>query len=334
MPTNLAFAAYEGLPISDPNCFTQVELPMPTPAANEIVVAIQALSLNPIDTKLRASLPKQTDPKIFGYDAVGRVEALGSAVTEFFVGQRVLYAGTTKKAGSYQHYQAVPANLVASAPAAAPAEELAALPLVGLTAWEVLFEKMGFIPHADANAGKTILVINGAGGVGSMLTQLAHWAGLTVIATASKDHFDWLKQHGTDVPLDYHDDWQQQIPRLVDGIAILYAPEPYLAAATQLIAPLGHVVTIVTPTQPLDLAALKPKSASFDQEYMFTKSDYGVAFKSTRAILDRIVTLYSGGKLDASVTAKADLTLANLVAATKALEAGHSVGKSVLLVKA
>ncbi len=334
MPTNLAFAAFDGRPITDPDCFTAVDLPIPTPAANEIVVAIQAISLNPIDTKLRANLQPQTDPKIFGYDAVGRVQALGADVHEFFVGQRVLYAGTTKKAGSYQHYQAVPANLVASAPAAAPATELAALPLVGLTAWEVLFEKMGFIPHADANRGKTLLVINGAGGVGSMLTQLAHWAGLTVIATASKPHFDWLREHGVDTPLDYHEHWQQAIMRLVDGIAILYAPEPYLEAATKLIAPLGHIVTIVTPTKPLELAGLKPKSASFDQEYMFTKSDYGVAFKSTRAILDRIVTLYAGGKLTASVTAEAPLTLDNLVAATQTLEAGHSTGKSVLFVEA
>jgi NADPH:quinone reductase-like Zn-dependent oxidoreductase len=334
MPKNLAIAAFNGRAITDPNVFTEVELSIPTPATDEVVVQLEAISLNPIDTKLRATLKPQAHPKIFGYDGVGRITAVGSAVQEYTIGQRVFYAGTTKKAGSYQHYQAVPAHLTAPVLSTAKATDLAAIPLVGLTAWELLFEKMGFIPAINANAGKTLLVINGAGGVGSMLTQLAHWAGLTVIATASRKNFDWLTQHHVDQALDYHDDWASQISRLVDGIAILYAPEPYLAQAVQLIAPLGHIATIVTPTQPLDLAGLKPKAASFDQEYMFTKSDFGVAYDSTKHILTQLATLYEAGVIQASVTNTAPFDLKHLIAATKAIEAGHSVGKTSLFMKA
>lgn len=338
MPENLALVTYAGHPIDDPEAFVARTLPLPVPATDQLLVKLEATALNPIDTKLRQTLAPQTTPRIFGYDGVGTVVAKGAAVADFDLGQRVLYAGTTKLAGSYQHYQLVPAILAAKAPAAAPAQDLAALPLVGLTAWEVLFEKMHLIPEAHANAGKSLLIVNGAGGVGSMMAQLAHWAGLTVLATASAQHHAWLTAHHVDVALDYHDDLVPGVQaagfKQVDHIALLYAPAPYLAAATALIAPLGHVATIVTPSEPLDLAGLKPKAASFDQEYMFTKSDFGVALPSTRVILNQLVALYQSGQLDASVTQTAPFDLAHLRAATKALEAGHSVGKSVLLMKA
>ncbi|MFD1483924.1 alcohol dehydrogenase catalytic domain-containing protein [Lacticaseibacillus baoqingensis] len=337
MSENIAYAANGAKPATDPDCFTEITLPIPTPDVDDVVVQLEATALNPIDTKRRAALPAQTEPVIFGYDGVGIVSAVGRDVTAFKVGQRVLYSGTTKRPGSYQHYQSVPAALVANAPAAAPAADLAALPLVGLTAWELLFEKMGFTPQADANSGQSVLVINGAGGVGSMLTQLAHWAGLTVYATASPQHFDWLLAHGVDHPLDYHADIVQAVQahtQFVDGVAILYAPAPYIQAAATLIAPLGHVATIVTPTDPLDLAALKPKAASFDQEYMFTKSDFGVQVASTRQILTQLANLYQAGQLTASVTQTWPLTLANLLTATQQLEAGHTHGKLCLLMEA
>ncbi|MCI1986969.1 MAG: zinc-binding dehydrogenase [Lactobacillus sp.] len=337
MPENIAFAAYAAKPVSAPDCFVPLSLPVPTPGPTDVVVQLEATALNPIDTKRRAALKPQTTPAIFGYDGVGRIVACGQAVTTLAVGQRVMYAGTTQRAGSYQHFQSVPAALVAAAPEDAPAADLAALPLVGLTAWELLFEKMGFIPQANANVGKRLLVVNGAGGVGSMLTQLAHWAGLTVLATASPANFDWLQAHGVDYPLDYHEDLVAAIVpsgQFVDGIALLYAPEPYLEAATTLIAPLGHIATIVTPTTPLPLAGLKPKAASFDQEYMFTKSDYGVAVASTRQILTQLATLYTQGQLTASVTQTWPFTLANLVTATQQLEAGHTRGKLCLLMEA
>lgn len=338
MPENLALVTYAGHPIDDPEAFVARNLPIPTPAADQLLVKLEATALNPIDTKLRQTLAPQTTPRIFGYDGVGTIVAKGAAVSDFAVDQRVLYAGTTKLAGSYQHYQLVPAILAAQAPTDASAADLAALPLVGLTAWEVLFEKMHLIPQANANRGKSLLIVNGAGGVGTMMAQLAHWAGVTVIATASVNHHAWLKAHHVDVALDYHSDLVQGVHKAgfkqVDHIALLYAPAPYLAAAITLIAPLGHVATIVTPSAPLDLAGLKPKAASFDQEYMFTKSDFGVNLDSTRQILDRLVALYQAHELDASVTQTAPFDLAHLRAATKALEAGHSIGKSVLLMKA
>ncbi|WP_316496336.1 alcohol dehydrogenase catalytic domain-containing protein, partial [Enterococcus faecium] len=144
--------------------------------------------------------------RILGFDGVGKVVAVGDEVQKFSVGDRVFYAGTTTRAGSNQEYQLVDERIAALAPKNLSDEEAAVLPLTSLTAYELLFEKFGLIPEENANRGKKILVINGAGGVGSILNQLAHWAGLEVYATASPKNFEWLKKTGVDYPIDYHQD--------------------------------------------------------------------------------------------------------------------------------
>jgi NADPH:quinone reductase len=204
-----------------------------------------------------------------------------------------------------------------------------------LTAWELLFEKMGFIPEYNANKGQQLLIINGAGGVGSMLSQLAHWSGLTVLATSSPKNHPWLRDHHVDVPLDYHEDLIAQIHQAgiqtVDGIALLYHPEPYLAAASQLIRAFGHIGCIVGPQAGLDLAVVKDKAASFDYEYMFAKTDFAYHIASQGAILSKLLTLYQDGQIKASVTKEfTGINVANLKAATQLVEEGHMVGKVVL----
>lgn len=333
MSKNLAFAAYEGRPLADDQSLVAVSLPMPTPAPTDVIVKVQAISLNPVDEKMRASLPKQKTPRIFGYDATGEIVACGAAVTEFTVGQRVMYAGTTKRPGSWQQYQAVAAELIAAVPAGLSDQTAAALPLVGLTAWELLFEKMGFHAEALANQGKRLLIINGAGGVGSMLSQLAHWAGLTVAATASPQNFDWLRQHGVHQPLDYHQDLAATLAGqpAFDGVAILYATEPYLALASQVVAPFGHVGALVTPQGPLNVTALKGKAASLDFEYMFAKTDYDFNAASQGHILSQLAALAAANLLDASVTTTLQpISVATLKQGLTQLTSGHQVGKIVL----
>ncbi|MFD1429105.1 zinc-binding alcohol dehydrogenase family protein [Lacticaseibacillus mingshuiensis] len=330
-----AFGFYQGLPLSDPASLQLITVPDEQPQPHDLLVQVAGFSINPVDTKRRQNAPATTTPQIVGYDAVGTVIARGAEVLDFAIGDRVLYAGTTRRAGSYQEQQLIDSRLVAKAPSALSDADAAALPLVSLTAWELLFEKMGFIPEADANVGKTLLVINGAGGVGSLLTQLANWAGLTVIATASPVNHDWLIAHGVALALDYHSNLETALAenniQQVDGVTILYAPAPYFELACKLVAPFGHIATIVTPDRPLPVALLKDKAASFDLEYMFTKSDFSWEITSQGKILTRIAELAGTGKLNASVTRHYDTrTLESLRDATARSEAGHQAGKIVL----
>ena len=335
MQQNLALGFTDGRPITAPDSFKSFNLAMPIAQAGDVIVQVAGVSVNPIDTKRRQNAGHAETPQILGYDAVGTITQLGPQVSNFKVGDRVIYAGTTRRPGSNQQYQAVDTRLLALAPASAPTADLAALPLVGLTAWELLFEKMGFIPEFNANHGQSLLIINGAGGVGSMLSQLARWSGLTVLATSSPKNHTWLREHGASVVLDYHQDLVAQVKQtgrqFVDGVAVLYHPEPYIAAASQLIRAFGHVGCIVGPQAGLDLAVIKDKAASFDYEYMFAKTDFDYQVASQGAILSRLLTLYQDQQIKASVTNHFHgISVANLKAATELVESGHEVGKVVL----
>lgn len=337
MTKNFGIGFYAGLPITDDQVFTEVELPMPELRGHDVLVKVAAVSVNPVDAKLRQTSRVRDTPRILGFDAVGTVAAVGTQARGFHVGDRVLYAGSSKRPGSNQRYQAVDARIIAHAPQSLSDADLAALPLVGLTAWELLFEKMGFTPEAGANTGRTLLVINGAGGVGSILTQLANWSGLEVIATASAQNFPWLRERGVKCRVDYHDDLARELHEhgyeMVDGVAILFAPEAYLTLAGTIIAPFGHIGSIVQPGAPLDVAALKNKAASLDFEYMFAKTDNLHALESQGAILTKLVALQAAGDLISNVTKiYPGLTVANLRAATRLVESGHTQGKIVLTV--
>lgn len=335
MTENYGIGFYAAKPVTADDAFVRVELPLPEPRATDVVVKVAASSVNPVDTKFRQSAKPSTIARILGFDAVGTITAVGSAVRDFHVGDRVLYAGSSQRSGSNQLYQAVDYRVIAHAPQNLGDAELAAIPLVGLTAWELLFEKMGFVAQPDANKGKTLLVINGAGGVGSVMTQLAQWSGLKVIATASPKNFPWLRARGVDCRIDYHEDIARELHEhgfeQIDGIAILYAPEPYLALAGQLVAPFGHIGSIVQPTQPLDVGALKNKAASLDFEYMFAKTDNQHDLASQGEILTQLVALYADETLMSNVTkAYSGLTVDSLRAATALVESGHAQGNVVI----
>lgn len=331
-----AVGFFEGLPLANEASFLDENKPIPSPNPHDILVKIKAVSVNPVDLKLREGVKKQNQLSVLGFDAVGEVVSIGTEVKKFTIGDRVFYAGTTKRAGANQEYQLVDEAIAALAPKNLSDEAAAALPLTSLTAYELLFDKFGLKAQENANQGKTLLVINGAGGVGSMLTQLAHWVGLTVYATASPNNFDWLKRNGVDHLLDYHQDLKQSLEELgtqtVDYIAVLFNIVPYFDAVAELIKPFGHIGTIVGLDKALDISRLKNKSVSFVWEYMFAKTDFNYQMETQGAALALIAQLAEEGKITTTVSKvyKSGINAANIKQAATDVEAGHMRGKVVV----
>ncbi|MGO3912610.1 zinc-binding alcohol dehydrogenase family protein [Enterococcus viikkiensis] len=296
----------KGFPLSEGNHFETYEVMLPKLNKFDIVVKNLAVSINPVDTKLRQSGKGTQQPHVLGYDSVGIITQLGDKVTHLQVGDRVLFAGTTQRFGSYSEYQVIDSRLVASLPTELATDEAAAMPLTFITAYEMLFEKMGLLPEEDQNQG-TILIINGAGGVGSVATQLAKWAGLKVITTASrKESKDWSEKMGADHVIDHHKDLTTQLKKIgvtqLPYILILHSTDRYFNEMSELLEPFGHLGSIVAADKDLDLTVLKNKSGSFDWEYMFAKTDYNYKIASQGAILELLVHLLQEKKIHSTLT--------------------------------
>ena len=305
-----------------------------TPENNDILVKIEAAAANPVDVKQLATRDGKSAPAVLGYDAVGEVIASGSRVTKFKPGDHVFYAGAINREGSFQEYQLVNADLAAPKPDNLAPEEAAAMPLVSLTAYELLFEKMGVVAEKGANHGN-LLVINGAGGVASVLIPLAKWAGLTVTATSSPQKFAYLRELGVDQPVDYHTDADFTLNDLpadsFEYVVSLFDITPYWPAVTNLIAPFGHVGTIVEFPNDLAIGKIKNKAASFDWEFMFTKSLFHFNEASQGQILERVAALVEQKAIAApQVTVYNGLNAANVTAMFTELATGHTTGKLVV----
>ncbi|WEA57355.1 zinc-binding alcohol dehydrogenase family protein [Pediococcus pentosaceus] len=328
-----AVGFFEGLPINEERSFIDEKKIVPNLESRDVLVKVKAVSVNLIDTKLRKNSIKRNALRVLGFDAVGEVVDTGKEVEKFKIGDRVFYAGTTTRAGSNQEYQAVDERIVALAPKKLSDEGAAALPLTSLTAYELLFEKFGLIPEEGANKGKKILVINGAGGVGSVLNQLAHWAGLEIYATASPENFEWLEKLGVDHPIDYHDDLKDELGvQKVDYIAVLFDITHYLGQIKHMINPFGHVGTIVGIHDALDISDWKNLSVSFDWEYMFAKTDYNYQIETQGQALKVIARLADEGQLTTTLSKvySDGINAVNLKKATKDVETGHMLGKVVI----
>ncbi|MBF7121540.1 zinc-binding alcohol dehydrogenase family protein [Pediococcus pentosaceus] len=331
-----AVGFFEGLPINEERSFIDEKKIVPNLESRDVLVKVKAVSVNPIDTKLRKDSIKRNALRVLGFDAVGEVVDTGKEVEKFKIGDRVFYAGTTTRAGSNQEYQAVDERIVALAPKKLSDEGAAALPLTSLAAYELLFEKFGLIPEEGANKGKKILVINGAGGVGSVLNQLAHWAGLEIYATASPENFEWLEKLGVDHPIDYHDDLKDKMHELgvqkVDYIAVLFDITHYLGQIKHMINPFGHVGTIVGIHDALDISDWKNLSVRFDWEYMFAKTDYNYQIETQGQALKVIARLADEGQLTTTLSKvySDGINAVNLKKATKDVETGHMLGKVVI----
>ncbi|WP_035985055.1 zinc-binding alcohol dehydrogenase family protein [Leptolyngbya sp. KIOST-1] len=331
-----AVALTQYLPISDPRSLFDTDLPTPTPTGRDLLVRVEAVAVNPVDTKVRAPKDKLEDsPRVLGYDAAGVVKAVGDAVTRFQPGDAVYYAGDITRPGSNAEFQLVDERIVGTMPNLSFAEA-AALPLTTITAWEALFTRLG-IHRAGGNRGQSILILGGAGGVGSIAIQLAKLAGLVVIATASRPQSQaWVRQMGADHSVDYSDALIEEMAQLghreVDFIANFNNTDAYWGVMAELIRPQGKIVGIVGNTDPLDLNLLKNKSATFAWEFMFTRSMYQTTDMADQGhLLGEVAALINANAIRTTLgQTLSPINAANLRQAHAQIESGRTIGKLVL----
>lgn len=329
-----AIALTHYLPSDHPHCFIEASLPEPTPGPRDLLVRVNATSVNPVDTKVRAPKEKvESSPRVLGWDAVGEVIAVGREVTLFKAGDRVWYAGDISRPGSNSALQLVDERIAALAPASLSDLEAAALPLTAITAWETLFERMSLTRESRGR----LLIIGGAGGVGSIAIQLARQlTGMEVIATASRPETRaWCLQMGAHQVVSHHQ-LQEELTALginqVDAIFCTNATEQHWQAMADLIRPFGHICTIAESKDPWDLSLLKSKSATFSQEFMFTRSQFQTPdMIEQHRLLQQVATLVDQGVLKSTLTRTLpELTPATLAQAHAELEAGRMMGKLVI----
>ena len=335
-----AIAVYQYLPTDHPNCFELVEIDKPQPKDRDLLVRIKAISVNPVDYKVRSSIKeKQTEPKILGWDAAGIVEAVGENTSLFRVGDEVMFAGSVIRPGSYSEYQLVDERIVGKKPSNLSFEEAAALPLTTITAWEALFERLEIKAEPTVqNQNSTILIINGAGGVGSIAIQLAKQvAGLKVIATASRyETMAWCRQMGADECINHHKQFKHELNKIgissVDYILCLHSTDLHWQNMADVIKPQGRICSIVGNQEPLDLNILKSKSVTFAWEFMFTKSKYSTEDMHTQGeLLNKVSELCERGIIKTTLkTNFGSLNTHNLAQAHAQLESGTTIGKIVL----
>jgi zinc-binding alcohol dehydrogenase family protein len=323
-------------PVDQPDAFVEIDLPMPEAGPNDVLVRIAAVSVNPVDVKQRAkATPPAGTARILGFDGAGTVTALGNAVTQFAIGDEVYYAGAIDRPGTNAEYHVVDARIVGRRPATLSAAEAAALPLTSLTAWELLFDRLRVA--RGTGQGDMLLIVNGAGGVGSILTQIARTlTGLTIIATASRpDSIAWCRHMGAHHVIDHHKPLGAQLAALgmpnVRYVAGLTASSSHRAEYAEILAPQG-ALAMIDDAPEFDIVPFKQKSIAVHWEFMFTRSLYSTPDMAEQAhILDEVATLVDQGTLRTTLREKiGNLSIENLRAAHARVESGKHFGKTVL----
>jgi len=331
-----AVALTHYLPIENPNSFLDVDLPKPVPEGRDLLVAVKAVSVNPVDTKVRA--PKEAveeTPRVLGWDAAGVVEAVGPEVSLFKPGDEVYYAGDITRSGSNAEFQLVDERIVGRKPQSLSFAEAAALPLTTLTAYEAFFDRLG-IDRDGCSKGESILIIGAGGGVGSIGIQLAKAAGLKIIATASRpETTNWVRDLGADEVVNHREDMVAQVRALgfdyVDHIAI-FNDMRHWHAAVELIRPEGGIVTIDDTDLPMPMDRMKLKAASLHWEFMFARA----MFQTPDMIKQHELLTYVAGEIDAGRirttldTVLTPINAANMRKAHAFIETGTAKGKIVL----
>jgi len=326
-------------PISEKESFIEFTTEKPSPKGYDLLVKVQANSVNPVDFKVRQNAAKDTvleTPKVIGWDAVGVVEAVGEKTSKFKVGDSVFYAGDITRSGSNAEFQLVDERIVGKKPENLSIAEAAAMPLTSLTAYETLFDRIKIDPEKDK--GKSVLILAGAGGVGSIAIQLAKKLGdLTVIATASReDSIEWCKGLGADFVVNHHH-LKEELEKIghsqVNYILDFVDLEGYWETATEIIKPQGHIVSITGSSKPLNLNLLKNKSVTFSWELMYTRSMFTTEdIERQHEILNHIADLLDNGTIKSTLTTTLEgFTVENLKEAHRLQESGKSIGKTVLL---
>ncbi|WP_437914432.1 zinc-binding alcohol dehydrogenase family protein [Sorangium sp. So ce302] len=332
-----AVGVHRYLPIEHPESLLDLQLPEPAPRPRDLRVRVCAVAVNPVDVKVRAPKPRvENPPRILGWDAAGIVESVGADVAVFRPGDKVYYAGSIARPGSNAEVHLVDERLAAPMPRSLGFADAAALPLTSLTAWEGLFERLGVDPEGR-DAGSTVLVLGGAGGVGSMVVQLAKAAGLRVVATASREESRaWARSLGADVLVDHRAPLRPQLDAAgIQHVELIFdtqSTEAWWDTMADLVAPRGRIVGIVEAKAPLDLGKLMSKSATFAWELMFTRSLYETAdMAAQRAILTRVAAWVDEGRVRTTRREHfGRISAANLRAAHARIESGQAVGKLVL----
>lgn len=318
------------------DALTDMEVPRPEPGATDLLVRVSAIAVNPVDTKIRRNrAPEQGQAQVLGWDAVGIVESVGSQVSGFAVGDRVYYAGAINRPGSNAEYQTVDYRIAARAPASLSDAQAAALPLTTITAWELLFDRLAVVEGGGKD--QSLLVIGAAGGVGSILVQLARQlTQLTVIGTAARlESADWVRQHGAHQVIDHSRPMQPQLAALgLDGVtmvASLTHTSEHFEQYVECLAPQGKLA-LIDDFESLDILKLKPKSLSLHWEFMFTRSLHQTPDMSEQGrLLARVAELVDAGTLRTTLGEHfGSINAANLRRAHELLESHKARGKIVL----
>lgn len=327
----------KSLPIDDALSLIDFEAAKPEPKGRDLRVAVKAISVNPVDTKVRKrAAPPEGDTKILGYDAVGVVDAVGPDVTLFKAGDEVFYAGSIQRQGTNSEFHLVDERIVGRKPTILSNAQAAALPLTSITAWELLFDRLGAVPGKSVDP-RTLLIIGGAGGVGSILIQLARrLTGLTVVATASRPQTTkWCLDLGAHAVIDHSRPMKEQIDKLklppVGLIASLTSTDLHYKSLADIIAPQGKFGLIDDPAE-FNVSVFKGKAVSVHWESMFTRSSFQTAdMIGQHHLLSDIADLIDKGVLRTTLDQTfGTINATNLKRAHALIESGRSVGKVVL----
>ncbi|MGN8248385.1 zinc-binding alcohol dehydrogenase family protein [Pseudomonas sp. SMV7] len=323
-----------GLPIEDSQSLFEHELPKPTPGARDLLVEVKAIAVNPVDTKVRASRGGDR-PQVLGWDAVGIVREVGAEVSLFQPGDEVFYAGAIDRPGTYSEFHLVDERIVGHKPRTLDNASAAALPLTSITAWELLFDRLGV--EENGGAGQSLLIIGASGGVGSILLQLARkLTQLQVIGSASRPETQaWVTELGAHHVIDHSAAIAPQLQQLglhpVDYVISLTHTDSYLAQIVEVLRPQGKLALIDDPAQ-LDVVPFKRKSLSVHWELMFTRSLYQTEdMIKQHQLLEKISSLIDDGVIRTTVGEHfGSISASNLKRAHALIESGKAKGKIVL----
>ncbi|MEW4369800.1 zinc-binding alcohol dehydrogenase family protein [Paenibacillus kandeliae] len=326
------------LPIHESESLLDVMIDVPEPSGRDLLVRVKAISVNPVDVKVRAPKSKiENTLKVLGWDVAGIVEQVGPESSLFKPGDEVYYAGSIDRPGGNSELHLVDERIVGFKPETLEFAHAAALPLTAITAWEALFDRLGVSTSTEQNEGKSILIIGAAGGVGSIATQLAKHAGLTVIGTASRpESSDWAKQMGADYIINHYEDFLPQLQaqglKEVDYIFCLNSTDKHWSNMAEAIAPQGKICSIVETDEPLNLTLLKNKSVTFSWELMFTRPLFQTSdMLEQHKLLNEVSRMIDEGSLRTTVAQTlSPIHAANLRKAHAIVEEGRMTGKIVL----
>jgi len=332
-----AVAYRHSLPIDDPQSLLDVELPDPVVQGRDLLVKVEAVSVNPVDTKIRKRVDPQGADKVLGWDAAGTVVAVGADVTLFKPGDAVYYAGAIDRSGSNAALQLVDERVVGRKPATLDFAQSAALPLTTITAWELLFDRLG-VPRGSTPRSGVVLVVGGAGGVGSMAIQLARrLTNFIVVATASRDDSRaWASDMGAHHVVDHRVDLAAAVkavaPQGVDYVLSLTHTEQHFPALVELLKPQGKLGLIDDPATPLDIGLMKSKSLSLHWEFMYTRSLHHTEdMQAQHRTLNEASDLVDAGVLRTTLRENLGaINATNLRRAHAQLESATTIGKLVL----